>query len=236
MKFFSARGGLVDEILYTGSIKMQKIARETIIEVRKAMGLTGVWNRISRRAEKYRKAAASGKAAQAAQVVKKREPLRAAIFDMDGTLVDSEPIWKLSDEAWLKKHGVVLTKEQWPHFLGKGGRNFVQELLNEGMLTGDHEELRREKDLMYTEFSRNRIKLFPEMLATVEQLRARGLKTAIASSSSAAIIQATMETSAKNIFLIFFAQATRWNRVNPIPCFFPHSQTARGKSRTLSGH
>ena len=52
---FSAETGFVDEIIHSGSIKMRETARATIMEVRKAMGLAGAWNRISRRAEKYRK-------------------------------------------------------------------------------------------------------------------------------------------------------------------------------------
>ena len=42
----------VAEILYTGTLKMRETARETITLVRKAMGLSGIWNRISRRARK----------------------------------------------------------------------------------------------------------------------------------------------------------------------------------------
>ena len=46
------RAGYAAEIIYTGTIKMREIARDTIHMVRKAMGLTGAWNRISRTARK----------------------------------------------------------------------------------------------------------------------------------------------------------------------------------------
>ncbi|TVQ23637.1 MAG: tryptophan--tRNA ligase [Spirochaetaceae bacterium] len=52
---FESRTGFVDEVLYDGTLKMREQARETIVAVRKAMGLAGVWNRISRSAEKARK-------------------------------------------------------------------------------------------------------------------------------------------------------------------------------------
>ena len=51
----ASKTGLADELIHRGSMKMRETARATILEVRKAMGLTGAWNRISRRAEKYRK-------------------------------------------------------------------------------------------------------------------------------------------------------------------------------------
>ena len=47
--------GKVEEILVQGTEKMRGIAQETIYAVRKAMGLTGAWNRVRRKAEIYRK-------------------------------------------------------------------------------------------------------------------------------------------------------------------------------------
>lgn len=40
--------GLVEEIIYDGTLKMQKIAEETMEKVRSAMGLAGSWKKISR--------------------------------------------------------------------------------------------------------------------------------------------------------------------------------------------
>jgi tryptophanyl-tRNA synthetase len=53
--YYEARTGYVDELLYEGTRRASQIGDQTLLEVRKAMGLTGVWNRISRGAEKYRK-------------------------------------------------------------------------------------------------------------------------------------------------------------------------------------
>lgn len=47
--------GFVDEVIFEGTIKARAEAQETLREMKKAMGLTGVFNRISRRAEKRRK-------------------------------------------------------------------------------------------------------------------------------------------------------------------------------------
>ena len=52
---FEADSGFVDEVIYQGTLHTREVARETIIAAKKAMGLTGVWNRISRRAERRRK-------------------------------------------------------------------------------------------------------------------------------------------------------------------------------------
>lgn len=52
---YESMSGYVDEVIYQGTMKMREIGRQTIIDTRKAMGLTGAWNRISRKAEKFRK-------------------------------------------------------------------------------------------------------------------------------------------------------------------------------------
>ena len=50
-----ADAGFVDEVIFQGTLRTREVARETIMAAKKAMGLTGVWNRISRRAERRRK-------------------------------------------------------------------------------------------------------------------------------------------------------------------------------------
>jgi tryptophanyl-tRNA synthetase len=52
---FEARKGYVDEVIYTGTQFMRTEARKTLEAAEKAMGLSAVWNRISRKAEDTRK-------------------------------------------------------------------------------------------------------------------------------------------------------------------------------------
>ncbi len=52
---YASRTGLVDEIIFNGTMQMREQARATLTAAKKAMGLTGAWNSISRKAEKSRK-------------------------------------------------------------------------------------------------------------------------------------------------------------------------------------
>ena len=52
---FERQSGYADELLYDGTLRMRQEARETLAAAKKAMGLSGVWNRISRKAEERRK-------------------------------------------------------------------------------------------------------------------------------------------------------------------------------------
>jgi tryptophanyl-tRNA synthetase len=49
------QSGYVEHVIYEGTVEMQDVAGETLAAMRKAMGLTGVWNRISRKGRDYAK-------------------------------------------------------------------------------------------------------------------------------------------------------------------------------------
>ncbi len=52
---YEKRSGYVDEVIFDGTMKMRKEAEQTLSAMKKAMGLSGAWNKISRKAEKARK-------------------------------------------------------------------------------------------------------------------------------------------------------------------------------------
>lgn len=52
---YGERSGFVDEVIYDGTMRMREEARSTLTEMKRAMGLSGIWNKISRKAEKKKK-------------------------------------------------------------------------------------------------------------------------------------------------------------------------------------
>jgi len=53
--YYESQTGLVEEVIYEGTMRMREEARTTLSLAKKAMGLSAVWNRISRKAEERRK-------------------------------------------------------------------------------------------------------------------------------------------------------------------------------------
>lgn len=47
-KFFEQEKGLVEKIIYAGTLKMIEISNQTVKEVKSVMGVSGTWNKISR--------------------------------------------------------------------------------------------------------------------------------------------------------------------------------------------
>ena len=52
---YEQMSGFVDEVIFEGTMVAREEARQTVSAMKKAMGLSGVWNSISRKAEKTRK-------------------------------------------------------------------------------------------------------------------------------------------------------------------------------------
>jgi tryptophanyl-tRNA synthetase len=55
--YYESQTGYLDELLYEGTLRAREEAKTTLQLAKQAMGLTGVWNRISRSAERRRKKA-----------------------------------------------------------------------------------------------------------------------------------------------------------------------------------
>jgi tryptophanyl-tRNA synthetase len=49
-KHYESQKGLVEKIIYEGNLKMNEIAEKTLKEMKSAMGISGLWNKISRTA------------------------------------------------------------------------------------------------------------------------------------------------------------------------------------------
>lgn len=47
-------------------------------------------------------------------------PLRAVIFDMDGLLIDSEPVWGVAIDAFCRQRGASFTREDAAACMGRG--------------------------------------------------------------------------------------------------------------------
>lgn len=52
---YASQTGLVDEIIYQGTLRYREIAAATLRDAKKAMGLSGIFNRIARKAEERQK-------------------------------------------------------------------------------------------------------------------------------------------------------------------------------------
>src|SRR3954466_4071783 len=108
--------------------------------------------------------------------------VRAVLFDVDGTLVDTNDLHAVAWREALAKfgHQVPLADIRWQ--VGKGGDNLIPSLLPD---LGDDERERLEdyRSTLYTRDYLPRATPFPDVRALFERLATDGLKILLASSS-----------------------------------------------------
>lgn len=120
----------------------------------------------------------------------------AVIFDLDGTLVDSEPNYFEAGRQLLAGNGVAdFTWEDHTRFIGIGTRETLTVLRERYGLEAPVEELLAEKNRLYLDLAAARTEVFPHMRTLVRELTAAGLPLAVASGSSRAAIETVLEST-----------------------------------------
>jgi phosphoglycolate phosphatase-like HAD superfamily hydrolase len=118
------------------------------------------------------------------------------IFDIDGTLVDTNPAHV---EAWrraFKRLGYDVPPERITLEIGKGGDLLVPSILGEAVEERHGEALRKaQKEEFLNIARRERFRVFPCVPELFQALRRRGIRTALATSSDRKHLQATCDSA-----------------------------------------
>ncbi|MCB5178430.1 HAD family hydrolase [Streptomyces antimicrobicus] len=143
------------------------------------------------------------------------------IFDLDGTLVDSEPNYYESGRRTLERHGVPgFTWEQHAAFIGIGTRETLEILRERHTIEAPVDQLLAEQNAAYLELARGRTRAFPEMRTFVERLHAEGIPMAVASGSSREAIEAVLAGTGLDALLSTTVSAEEVERGKPAPDVF----------------
>lgn len=133
------------------------------------------------------------------------QPFRAIIFDLDGTLVDSEPAYMACDRIFLERYGITLEHAHGPGMVGIGAHTFFRMLEDHAP---DHplnamplEERINRKHAIFLEIARHGLRAFPGVVSLARLARQAGLPIAIASGSTPEAIEESLElTGLRDLF------------------------------------
>jgi phosphoglycolate phosphatase-like HAD superfamily hydrolase/tRNA(Arg) A34 adenosine deaminase TadA len=132
------------------------------------------------------------------------------IFDIDGTLIDTNPSHV---EAWrraLESRGFRVARDRIEQEVGKGGDRLVPSILGQEAEARDGEALREAQRRGFSEIARRtRFRAFPRIPELFRALAARGIRTALATSSDRAQLDATLASAGVDITGLADALVTR---------------------------
>ncbi|MDF6022620.1 HAD family phosphatase [Streptomyces sp. JH34] len=150
-----------------------------------------------------------------------RIPVPPVLFDLDGTLVDSEPNYYEAGRRLLARYGVRdFSWEDHTRFIGIGTRETLTVLREEHRIEAPVDELLAGKNALYLELAGASTAAFPQMRALVERLHGDGVPMAVASGSSRAAIAATLAVTGLDAYLPLYVSAEEVAHGKPEPDVF----------------
>jgi len=113
--------------------------------------------------------------------------VRFALFDLDGTLIDSEDNHYESDRILLSRRGISFSREDKAAYVGKDIYEMVRRIRANYGLEDDVQALVDEKNALYRKIALASSRLYPPMRPLLEGLAERKLPLAVATGSNSAI-------------------------------------------------
>lgn len=155
--------------------------------------------------------------------------LSAVIFDMDGLLIDSEPLWAEAADEVFRLYGVGLSKEQYDSTTGLRTKEFVQWWFRHFKI-GDEELDRAEKRIIG--FILEKVKYKARILPGVDHIfdffNRKQFKIGLASSSPVELIEMVVEMTGISKFLNGIASAQDLPYGKPHPMVYLNCAEALG--------
>lgn len=115
------------------------------------------------------------------------------IFDMDGIIIDSEPLWEKAEIELIKNHGKNYNNKYRENIIGLNQKDSVKLLKHTFTLTGSIDQIIEQRKEILLEIYRKELKLLPGILKLLDEAKELGLKTGLASGSPENVIQFVIE-------------------------------------------
>jgi beta-phosphoglucomutase len=154
--------------------------------------------------------------------------LQTVIFDMDGVLVDSEPVIEAAAMRGLAEFGVTARPEDFAPFIGAGEDRYIGGVAEKHGLAYRVEMKRRVYEI-YLEIVADMIEIYPATLASLARLRSAGWRLGLASSADLVKVRANLRAAgiAESTFGVLVT-GEDVERKKPFPDIFLQAARALG--------
>lgn len=153
-----------------------------------------------------------------------------AIFDLDGTLLDSSDVWTKVDEEFLRKRNIPMTQEYAEEIKKHNFESGAVYTVNRYNLEEDPKDIVNEWYNMAVKAYREDINLKPGAFDFLEKLKKLGVKLAVATSSDEILYKDCLIRNGIYDFFDAFVQTKEVNRGKEFPDVYVEAAKRIGAS------
>src|SRR5262249_40298724 len=121
--------------------------------------------------------------------------IQTVIFDMDGVIIDSEPIhFKIENEIFQELN-ISVSKEEHHSYVGTSSLNMWQVIVSRHNIAGDAREIAKKQHALYMTYLLNEkvLRPIPGVIQLIKDLYHNDFKLVLASSSYMEVIEIVLE-------------------------------------------
>jgi HAD superfamily hydrolase (TIGR01509 family) len=119
--------------------------------------------------------------------------IRAVIFDMDGVLVDSEPLINAAAIAMFEEKGLIVQPDDFLPFVGAGEDRYIGGVAEQYGFPLDVSAAKKRTYAIYLDLVPSLLEAFPGVQDLIQECRNAGLLLAVASSADSIKVHANLE-------------------------------------------
>lgn len=160
---------------------------------------------------------------------KREHRIEAFIFDLDGTVIDSEENYYEADRRLFAEYGVDFSQEMKKKYIGSGNYEMMKNIKSEYGFSESAESLLEKKNRYYLELALEKTEVFPEMARLINILKQWQFPLAIASGTSPYIIERLLDRCSLTFLFDVVVSAESVNRGKPAPDVFIETARRLGK-------
>ena len=151
--------------------------------------------------------------------------IQTVIFDMDGVIVDTEPVHHYAYDLHFKQLNIPITPEMYASFTGNSTKNIFERLKAEFNLEEDVQTLVETKRNLFNDAfdSKADLYLLDGVEDLIKELHANGMQLVLASSSATVTINRIFNRFGLHHYFTHIVSGEDFPKSKPHPAIFQHA-------------
>jgi len=156
--------------------------------------------------------------------------IQTVIFDMDGVIVDTEPVHHYAYNQHFQQLGIIITPEIYASFTGNSTKNIFERLKAEFNLTDEVQDLVAAKRNLFNDaFDRKEdLFLLDGVEDLIKELHTNGIQLVLASSSAKVTINRVFNRFGLHQYFSHIVSGEDFPKSKPHPAIFEHAAFISG--------